>query len=141
MTGKQDNRAALIHLADALARDVLNASDEEILADAREAGVNVEALARVRRSEFERAAATLARKKLADAKAAVAAQRLPASVVRLDPAAARRHLERLLAQDPEVAQKLTLAARKGQALSHEDVLGMLADLQELGFQTDADDQE
>ena len=62
-------------------------------------------------------------------------------MTRLDLVVARRRLERLLAQDPETAQKLTLAARKGQSLSDDDVLGMLADLKELGFQTDADEQE
>jgi len=40
-----------------------------------------------------------------------------------------------MARDPETAQKLTLAARKGDsasAFSDEEVRGMLEDLQELG---------
>jgi len=93
------------------------------------------------RSEFESIAAAIAKRRLTEAKAAVAAQRSPATVTRFDLVVARRHLERLLAQDPETAQKLTLAARKGQSLSDDDVLGMLADLKELGFQVDVDEQE
>jgi hypothetical protein len=141
MTGKRENRDALIRLADALAEDVLNASDEEILAEAREDKVDVESVAIARRSEFESLAAAIAKRRLAEAKAAVAAHRSPATITRLDPGVARRRLERLIAQDPETAQKLTLAARKGQSLSDEDELGILADLDELDPQTDADERE
>jgi hypothetical protein len=140
MTGKQENRDALIRLATALVEDVLSASEGQILAEAREDKVDVESVARAGRSQFESIAAAIARRRLAEAKAAVAAQRSPATVSRLDLVAARRHLERLLAQDPETAQKLTLAARKGQSLSDDDVLDMLADLKELGFQVDEDEQ-
>jgi hypothetical protein len=140
MTGKQENRDALIRLANALVEDVLSASEGEILVEAREDKVDVESVARAGRSQFESIAATIARRRLTEAKAAVAAQRSPATVARLDLVAARRQLERLLAQDPETAQKLTLAARKGQSLSDDDVLDMLADLKELGFQVDEDEQ-
>jgi hypothetical protein len=140
MTGKQENRDALIRLANALVEDVLSASEGEILVEAREDKVDVESVARAGRSQFESIAATIARRRLTEAKAAVAAKRSPANVTRLDLVAARRQLERLLAQDPETAQKLTLAARKGQSLSDDDVLDMLADLKELGFQVDEDEQ-
>jgi hypothetical protein len=140
MTGKQENRDALIRLANALVEDVLSASEGEILVEAREDKVDVESVARAGRSQFESIAATIARRRLTEAKAAVAAQRSLATVTRLDLVAARRQLERLLAQDPETAQKLTLAARKGQSLSDDDVLDMLADLKELGFQVDEDEQ-
>ena len=42
MTGKQENRDAIIRLADALVEDVLNTSDDEILAEAHEDAVDVE---------------------------------------------------------------------------------------------------
>jgi len=140
MTEKRENRDALIRLATALAEDVLRASESEILAEARENKIDVESVASARRTQFGSIAATIARRRLTEAKAAVAAQRRPATVTRLDLVAARRQLERLLAQDPETAQKLTMAARRGQSLSDDDVLDMLADLKELGFQVDEDEQ-
>mgnify|MGYP007054664362 CR=1 FL=1 len=45
----------------------------------------------------------------------------------------RARLQRALEQTPETAKRLTLAARKGEDLSDEDVLGMLEDLEELGI--------
>ena len=53
MTGKQENRDALIRLAAALAEDVLNASEGEILAEAHEDKVDVKSVASAGRSEFE----------------------------------------------------------------------------------------
>jgi transposase len=67
-----------------------------------------------------------------------------AQIAALDPTAARRLLERAMARDPETAQKLTLAARKGDsasAFSDEEVRGMHEDLQELGVLPPPDDPE
>jgi len=106
MTGKQENRDALIRLATALVEDVLNASNGEILSEAHEDKVDVESVASAGRSEFESIAAAIAKRRLTEAKAAVAAQRSPATVTRFDLVVARRHLERLLAQDPRAVQFL-----------------------------------
>jgi hypothetical protein len=55
-------------------------------------------------------------------------------VTPFDPAKARLRLARIVANDdPETARKLTLAARKGEGLSDEDVRGMLEDMEELGI--------
>ena len=135
MTVKRDNRAALDQLANALVENILNATDEEVLAEAHEDYENPAQAATNARALFENAVAVVAKGRLTAAKAAVAADLgLPRTVIRLDPSQARRRLERML------ASKLTLAARKGQGLSDEDVQGMLEDLEVLGIPPDLDDQ-
>jgi hypothetical protein len=136
MTGPQNKqRKALDRLNHALVDDILAASDEDILAEAREDGTDPEAVAAAMRALFEQTVSAGGKARLAAAKAAVAAERTrPATIIPLDPAAARRLLDRALARDPETASKLTLAARKakGAVLSDEEVRGLLEDFQELG---------
>jgi hypothetical protein len=83
---------------------------------------------------FERAESEAGKSRMAAARRELEAQRGAAPrVLRLDPAEARARLQRALEQSPETAKKLTLAARKGDELSDEDVLCMLEDLEELGI--------
>jgi hypothetical protein len=134
MTGSEkEARDALRRLADALAEDILNAPDQQVLEDAAEIYGDPNQLAQNMRALFERTVAEQGKARLAAARAAIDAERNPpAAARRLDPAAARRRLKRALAADPATARKLTLAARKGQGLSDEDVRSMLEDLEELG---------
>lgn len=136
MTGpKNSDRAALDRLADALVEDVLNASDADIVAEAKEDGVDLAAEAAAGRAIFEKARAIKAKGRLAAAKKAVAADRQPggAQIVKLDPIKARRLLDSVLDKNPGVAGQMTLAARKGVHRSDEDVQSMLEDLAELGL--------
>jgi hypothetical protein len=133
---KKNDLAALDRLAAALVEDILNASDEDILAEAQEDHIDPDKAVAVCRAQFEEAAARVAKKRLADAKTAIA--RTPASSGtnnKLDPVEARRRLERVLARDPS----LMLAARNGQGIPDDDVPGMLEDLKELGLSSDADE--
>lgn len=135
MTGKrQSDRDALDRLADALVEDILDASDQDILAETNEDNGDPAAVAAGVRALFETAVTTTAKARLAAAKSAVAADRnRPTLVTPFDPSAARLRLEQIVANDdPETARKLTLAARKGEGLSDDDVRGMLEDLEELG---------
>jgi hypothetical protein len=138
-------REELDRLEDALVEDVLAASDESILAEARQDGTDPTAAAAATRALFEQAVSLTGKARLAAAKAAaVADRRRPAAVIPLDPTAARRLLDRAMARHPETAQKLTLAARKGgsaAAFSDEEVRGILEDLQELGALPPPDDPE
>ena len=62
MTGDQKKeRNALDRLADALVDDILNASDEEVLAEAEEDGIDPAKLAGHLREVFERAATEVAK--------------------------------------------------------------------------------
>jgi len=136
MTGPgNSNREALDRLADALVEDILAASDEAILAEVKQDGEDAEAVAAATRALFEEVVAAKGKARMAAAKAAVAADRArSAAVIPLNPAAARRLLDRALARDPETANKLTMAARKGKGgeLSDEEVRSLLEDFQELG---------
>lgn len=132
-TNSNDARDALRRLADALADDVLNAPDSEILEDAAEIYGDPEKIASEMVKLFEQTASEQGKERLAAARAAVATDRSrPAAVVRLPPAEARRRLQQLIAADPETARKLTAAARKGDRLSDDDVQSMLEDFEELG---------
>ena len=121
-----------------LSKMYLNASDEDILAEAREDYPDPAAAMAQARALFDKAAAAAGKRRLAVAQAALAQQRGPASVIRLDPAEARRRLRRILTRDPEMAHSLTLAARKDHGLSDNDVQGLLEDMAELGITPDDD---
>jgi hypothetical protein len=137
MTSPADkDEDALARLSQALAEDILAASDESILGEVKDDGGDPAAIAAATRALFEQAAVASNKALLADAKAAVAADRRPsAGVVQLDAAAARRRLARLLAQNPDTAQKLTMAARKGKPgdFSDDEVFGLLEDFEDLGI--------
>lgn len=140
MTGKpQSDQDALNRLADALVEDLLEVSDQDILAEVREDNDDPAAIAASMRAMFEKTVASAGKARLAAAKSALVRDRQrPAVVITLDPAEARRRLERIIANDPETARKLTLAARKGEGLSDSDVLSMLEDFEELEVQPPPD---
>jgi hypothetical protein len=134
MTGPEDkDREGLERLDKALIEDILAASDDEILAEAREDGTDPEAVATAMRALFENTIAASRKARLAAAKAAVAADRIrPATDLPSDPMEARRLLERVLARQGD----LTTAARKGGrggTLSDEEVYGLLQDFRDVGI--------
>ena len=134
MTGDQKKeRNALDRLADALVDDILNASDEEVLAEAEEDGIDPAKLAGHLREVFERAATEVGKAKLAAARRGAAnVRRSGARVVRIDPADARLRYDAMIAQDPKLTEKLTLAARKDEGQSERDIDSAIEDLAELG---------
>jgi hypothetical protein len=130
---KNPDREGLDRLADALVDDVMNASDEEVLAEFRETNGDPESNA-VRMRELFQASVLLANKRrFAAAKAGAAANRTKPEISAspIDIGEARRRL-RAVRDNPNVSPKLTLAARNEGELSDADILGMLDDLRELG---------
>jgi hypothetical protein len=141
MTGNdKKERVALNRLADAFVDDILQASDEEILAEFTESHGDPAKNAADMRALFERTVLATNKRRLKAARAGVAANRTPANVApAIDITEARQRLSRILASvAPNV--KLTLAARKENELSDSDVFGMLEDLQELGALPPDDDK-
>jgi hypothetical protein len=132
MTGNpKDARDALRRLADSLAEDILNAPDQEILEGAKEIYGSPDKLAADMLKLFEQTASEQGKARLAGARAAVAADRQRASKsVRMDAAEARRRFQRIIDADP--AAKRTLAARKGEEPSDDDVRSAVEDFEELG---------
>jgi hypothetical protein len=133
MTASKDkDREALQRLDKALIEDILTTSDAEILAEAREAGDDPEAVAAEARALFEKTIIATKKARLVAAKAAAVADRSrPAIDLPSDPTEARRLLERVLARH----RNLTTAARKGgdATLSDEEVYGLLQDFRDLGI--------
>jgi hypothetical protein len=133
MTGRKDSeRVALDRVADALVDDILNKSDEDILAEMYEEGINPDRYAAEMRERFENIVMHANKAKLAAAKAAVSSDqaRVPRSTsAPVDMAESRRRLQNTLASSQ---QQLTLAARNETEMTDSDVLSMLDDLRELG---------
>jgi hypothetical protein len=134
MTEDKD-REALQRLDKALIEDILTMSDDEILAEVREAGDDPEAVAAEARALFEKTVVATQKARLTAAKAAAAADRArSAPDLPSDPTEARRLLERVLATH----QDLSTAARKGRnaTLSDEEVFGLLQDIRDIGIPLD-----
>jgi hypothetical protein len=134
MTGNQkEAREALRRLTDTLAEDIFNASDQQVLEDAAEIYGDHDKVAADMLRLFEQTASEQGKARLAAARAAISDERRRVvRPVRLSPAEARQRLQQAIAADPETARKLTMAARKGEDLSDDDVYGLLEDLEELG---------
>ena len=135
MTGRKSaDREALDRLVDSLVEDALNASDEDILAEAREAGIEPESDAARLRALFERTVLAANKRRLLAAKASVQADKSAAGrrATVFDIQEARRRLELLLEQR-STALPITMAARKESELSDADVMSMVHDLEELGL--------
>lgn len=142
MTGdSKKERDALDRLADAFVDDILNASDEDILAEITEDYGDPDKLAADMLAMFERTAQEAGKAKLAAAKQAAAeARKKGASVVHINPPDARRRYEDMVANDRDLSDKLTLAARKGEDQSERDIDSAIEDLEELGaFDEEGDD--
>lgn len=133
---------ALDRVAEKLAEDVLNATDAEILAEAKEDRIDIAAEAARSRAIFAKALAVQGKRRMADARAAINAQSRTAGPAgrRFSPEQARQMLAQALRDAPETSAKLTMAARKGQDLTDADVYGMLDDLADLGLLPPSDDK-
>ena len=129
-------------LSEALVEDILSASDEEILSEAKEEYRNPQEEADAVLLLFEKARTMSAKKRLLAAREAIEQEKpLRAKVIPLNALQARRKLESILHEHPEATSEFTLAARKGTDLSDADVLGMLEDLQDLGLYIPDDESD
>jgi hypothetical protein len=126
-------RTALRRLAQALVDDIMETSDEELLAEFRATEGDPARHAAAMRAQFERTVLTSRKHLLKAAQAGVAADRSSSArgkVISLRDAKERLR-QTLAACPPDL--KLTLAARNEDELSDADVRGMLEDLAELGI--------
>lgn len=125
----------LDRLADTFVQDILELSDEEVIAEAKERfGAPEQEIDRLR-GVIDSALLRAPKTKLAEAKASLATYKKnnhSNNVVVLSMAQKRTLIERFTAKDVELQQKLTLAARKGEGIQTEnDIEGMFEDLIEL----------
>ncbi len=62
-------------------------------------------------------------------------------MVNIAPAEGRRRYEAVIAKDPDLSAKLTMAARKGEGQSERDIESAIEDLAELGAFDDQEDDD
>ncbi len=138
----QDARRQLRRLTERMADDIFAMTDDELLAELREAGENVDDLARRGDEAIARGMAESGRRKLAAAregyKAASSRERdgsvCASNVITLPLAEKRKILESFAANDAELRAKLTMAARHGDDgdISEKDLNSLLEDLRDVG---------
>ena len=143
MTGNhRKERASLNRLAEAFVDDILNTSDEDILAEFQETHGDPDRNAAELRELFEQSVLLGNKRRLTAARAGAAAARRASSVAAslpVDIAVARARL-RALIDAPGMPQQVTLAARKESELSDADILGVYEDLLDLGIVSLDNDQ-
>ena len=116
----EKDRLAILNLEDALVEDVLAMSDEELMADSREIGMDVEQEAMHMRQLLERTAG----------KARMAAAKAEMAEYRARGASHARSAGARPANDLQEA-RLTLAARNGTDQTEADIKSVAEDLAEL----------
>jgi len=127
----------IARLTDSLVTDIIELSDEEILDDANEQFDNPTAEVDRLKSVINNALLQSAKTKLTNAKNSVNAYKREAvksNVIHLSTAEKHTIIQNYTTRDPELQQKLTLAARKGEGIQTEnDIEGMFEDMVELGL--------
>ena len=135
MTRNSDNKPDLFQFADALVSDLMALSDEELLAEVRAAGADPETLAKDLREKIEARIAIDNKARLARAREEMNAVRTALAspgVVSLPLTRKNQILGQFAANDGQLRQRLTMAARKGEGASEREVDDILRDLLDLG---------
>lgn len=134
MTAIKKNPASeqLERIEDALTEAILNSSEAELREDMKARGEDPDKCLAEIDSLIARANAVSAERRFERAKSELQDWRAgKGKVVEFDRDATRARFEKMRASDPELASKMLMAARNGQALSDSDIEGMLEDLARL----------
>lgn len=135
MSKTSDNMPDLFQFADALVDDLMTMSDEELLKEVRADGGDPDTIATKLRAQIEARILADSKAKLASAREAVrtaSATRATLVVTGLSLDQKRLILERFAANDDQLHQRLTMAARKGEGASEREIDDILRDLRDLG---------
>lgn len=136
----RDYRGELREVMNALAEAVAEASDEELLAEAQEAGLDLEAEAESVRAVLRRSVEKFKKRKLEQARRdyELAASALFTKTYHLPETSRERRdlLTNILAAKPQMQGMLTVQFRELDQLSDEDVESSLRKLAELGMLDD-----
>lgn len=137
MTTKLTNLEQLERLTKVLVEDIIELSDEEILSEAQEQFDDPIAEIKRLRDVINKALLRAAKTKLTTAKNQVNVYKQESpknNVVHLSITEKHTAIKNFTTLDPELQQKLTLAARKGDGIKTEnDIEGMFEDMVELGL--------
>lgn len=129
---KDMNRLALEAIADEAANSLCDASDEDVVAEACEVFGSVEAGAVLFDSILEKSKITANKKRLSQIRHEIDNHKKSKANMNgvLSLAEARKRIESIL-EHPDDSQKVTLAARYGEGMPDEDVLGFYEDMVDL----------
>lgn len=134
MSSTDEKRAAdeLRQIEDALIESILNCSESELREEMIARGEDPEKCVAEMDTLIAGAKTASAKRRFEQAKSELQNWRArDGKVVGFDREAARARLEKLRAKDPELSAKMMLAARKGKAISDDDMEGLLEDLARL----------
>jgi proline dehydrogenase len=129
-------------LMDELIEDMLSMSDEEILAEVEEEGINIDETVAEVKEIFQRASRYVARARMREAIEGVLKQEKSRKVTSkiVDIKTAKKKLE-WFEQNKESLSEVTLAARNLKDLSEEEIKEMYLALEELGMFDSFNDEE
>lgn len=129
--GTKKARDRVERMDDFVLEDLFSISDEDLLKEAIEDGVDLAAVGEAGRASFERAQLIVGKRRMALIRREMEldSRRPPAKPVR---GASQTDLQRILARNQEAASKLTMAARNETGSLDDDADGIMADFIELG---------
>jgi hypothetical protein len=134
MTGSKKNpaREQLDRIEDALIESILGASETELRGEMTERGEDPDKCLLRMEQIIARAKAACGKQRMVRAKSELQEWRAgQAKTLKFDRETARARFEKMRSQDPELASKMLLAARKGEGLSESDMEGLIQDLAKL----------
>lgn len=134
VVSQKDRDQDLFHLSDVLVEDLMNLTDDELLAEVASEGLNAEAEAARLRASFAVTLVQTGKARLDRAKAAAAQERGSRPAGYQTPRVQNPDvvLGRFANDDAKLRSRLTMAARNGEGASERDMESALADLRELG---------
>lgn len=121
----QDNK--LNDMFKIMVDDILDATDEEILKEAIEDGVDIEKEVYKTKCLFNKSRYNIAKKIVEDKKRN---EDSVSNIISIEDA--RKKINDAIKKNPEILQNITMAARSGEYFPDEDVVGYYEDLLELG---------
>ncbi len=113
---------------DIMVDDILEATDEEIINEAIEDGIDIDKEVFEAKSIFNKCRYEVAKKIVEDKKSG---GDRTSKTVRIEDA--RQKINDVIKNNPEALESLTKAARSGEDIPDDDIIGFYEDLSELGF--------
>ncbi len=124
-------RARVVRMDDFVMNDLFSLSDDELLREATEDGIDVAAVGAAGRQAFEQAQLTIGKARLERIRKEMASDAKNV-VVPLDTNSALSEMQAILSRNRDAANKLTMAARNQSGDAQDDLDGILQDFFELG---------
>ena len=134
MSGVDDPRRPLFNMLDVQADDIMSLSDEDVLREVREAGLDPGEEARRVRAQFTKIVAAAGRSRLETARVALEARRGTGAgnVLTLPVGRKAQIVAAFAANDVQLRSRVTIAARQGDGASEREIDSILRDLRDLG---------